>query len=301
MRTILPLHRPILLLFLTLAAPHLLLGQDPSNETSPWLFKFLPGTPVPVRLTANPQEPRTGIRKEIGSSHLKLDIGASFDLLELIPGSDTTSMLRFGADFFTYALSTSADGLRLQIDAVDGFFGGHLMFFSSQDSAAHTALRLRVLHQSAHFLDGHMNIRTGTWRDNRPPNPYTRDFGELSGIRRVRSGRLDMQLFAGLSFATLVRPTAIQRWTFFGGGEFGNEVDLLWNRPARLYAAAYFLLSGVPTYVVTTTLEGGVRLGRWDGSGVRLYLEYHSGLEVYGQYYDLKTERWGLGVAFDPW
>lgn len=274
-------------------------AQEPVNETLPWRVKFLPGAPLPLRLTANPQEPRTGLRKEIGSSHLKLDIGASYDLLQLTPGNDTSSVLRFGAEFFTYALSVSADGLRLQIDAVDGFFGGHFLYLHRESTGNQTALRLRVLHQSAHFLDGHISIVTKTWRDNRAPNPYSRDFGEFCGIRRTRFGSVDLELFGGVSYATLVRPIDIQRWAFFAGGEIGDLVGSLAGQPARLYAAGYFSLSGVPTYVGTTTLEGGVRLGQWDG--LRIYFEFHSGLEIYGQYFDVKTNRWGVGVAFDVW
>jgi hypothetical protein len=274
-------------------------AQQPAIETLPWQVKFLPGAPLPFRLTANPQESRTGIRKEIGSSHLKLDIGATYDLLELTPGNDTSAVLRFGAEFFTYALSVSAEGLRLQIDAVDGFFGGHFLFLSRGSSGRQTALRLRILHQSAHFLDGHISVQTKTWRDNRAPNPYTRDFGELCGIQKIRPGPFDLEFFGGVSYATLVRPIEVQRWAYFAGVEIGDVVGSPGGKPARLYAAGYFLLSGMPAYVGTTTLEGGIRFGESDG--LRLYVEFHSGLEIYGQYFDVKTTRWGVGIAFDPW
>jgi hypothetical protein len=34
---------------------------------------------------------------------------------------------------------------------------------------------------------------------------------------------------------------------------------------------------------------------------MRIYLSYETGLEVFHQYYDVRDNTWGAGIAFDLW
>jgi len=165
-------------------------GQETSG------FEFLPGKILFPPLIANYQEPRTGVRKEVGSSRLKLDIGTTLDLIEYRVSADGSQKIRMGIDFFTYALTTSAEGLRLQVDAVDGFFGGHLAFRTESENTAF-ALRLRILHLSAHFVDGHLDASGNHWRDGREPIPFTRDIGELTGALEWNTSDIIWRLYSG--------------------------------------------------------------------------------------------------------
>lgn len=276
------------------------LSQEAESKSR---FIFLPGRLAVHPLTASYREPRVGLRKEIGSSKLKLDIGASVDMLEYQLSRDSTEKIRLGIDFFTYALSTNSQGLRLQIDAVDGYFGGHLAYVNEVNDCSRLILRLRLLHLSAHFLDGHFNNLTQAWKDNRAPIPFTRDFGELLGMYGFGINEIDCLVYGGFSYATLVRPTNINRLEAQGGVEIHAEnlVESVFDRPFNLYLANDFTLRGIPSFIGTNNLEFGVKFGEWTSTGLKIYFSYYNGLDVFSQYYDVRRESWGIGFAFDFW
>jgi hypothetical protein len=265
-------------------------------------FTFLPGQLLVQPLMAHYQEPRVGVRKQIGSANLKLDIGSTLDVVEYSISSEKRKRMRAGIDFFTYALSTSANGLRLQIDAVDGFFGGHVSYQSWDDVTAFS-LRLRLLHLSAHFLDGHLDNATGTWKGNLPPIPFTKDFGEIIGAFEFPWESLSVKVYSGFSYATLIRPENIERVGTIHGAEVHttNTLGTAFGKPFSLFMADNFTLVGIPSYVGTNNLEMGVKFGEWSGSGVRCYVSYYSGLTAFSQYYNIREDEWGLGFAFDVW
>ena len=262
---------------------------------------FLPGGTLFPPLRADYQEPRTGVRKEAGTSRLKLDIGSSIDFLEY--RTDTAgSRLRLGADFFTYALTTSAQGLRLQVDAVDGFFGGHIVYAAPGDDGR-LFIRLRLLHISGHLIDGHWDRSTMEWKDNKLPIPYTRDFGELTALYAWPGKALELSAYSGFSYATLVRPDNLSRYGTIHGIEIhttGLTPSAL-GRPYSLYVADNLAVTGIPVCYGTNNMEFGVKLGEWNGTGIRLYGSYYHGLEVFSQYYYVRTDQWGIGFAFDAW
>lgn len=263
-------------------------------------FTFLPGRILVLPFTANHQEPRVGIRKQIGSSRLKLDIGSTLDVVEYTISNEKRKKLRAGIDFFTYALSTSANGLRLQIDAVDGFFGGHVSY-QALDENNLFALRLRLLHLSAHFIDGHYDNSTGTWKNGIAPIPFTKDFGELIGCYEVRMSTFACLIYSGISYSTLIRPSSIERISTIHGVEAHTTGETIFGKPCNWFIADNITLVGIPSYVGTNNFEAGIKLGEWAGSGMRIYLSYFSGLTVFSQYYNIRENHWGAGFAFDVW
>jgi hypothetical protein len=273
-------------------------GTEASTDTAG--FEFLPAGTSFMPLVASYQEPHTGLRKEFGSSRMRLEIGTTLDLLAFRFRGAEISDLRMGADLFAYGLTTSSQGLRLQIDAVDGLFGGHLVFRHGMRQN-HFAIRLRILHHSAHFVDGHYDLDSGAWKGDREPNPYTRDFGELMLANRWSFPRISVRLYGGVSYATLARPEEVQRWAGQAGVELQYALpgDGVLGRPFSIYLADHFSLNGVPAYRGSNNLEGGVKFGRWDGPGLRFYVNYHSGLEPFGQYFDVFRQHWGAGFALD--
>jgi hypothetical protein len=290
MRSLVPF---LLLLLLTQQSA----GQQPDSVRLG--FVFLPGRLQCIPLAANEQEPRVGVRKEFGSSRMKLDIGSSIDLL----GWETPGgAIRAGAEFFTYALTTSARGLRLQVDAVDGFFGGHVTCaFPGPEQRAW--LRLRVLHESGHLIDGHWDFSAGAWRDGKVPVPYTRDFAELTGALAWNGEQFSWTLYSGASYAWLARPDDIKHWATLHGVEVRTNgwPGAFLAQPAEGYAAAHVTFTGVPAYYATVNAEAGVKLGAWEEKGIRLYLNYRNGLELFSQYYASRREFWGAGFSFDFW
>jgi hypothetical protein len=278
------------------------LSAQTEVPTVPPSFEFLPGTSLFPPLVANPQEVRVGVRKEIGSSRLKLDIGSALDWFEVRLNASGTDRLRMGSDLFTYALTTSAQGLRLQVDAVDGFFGGHFSYLHSADSWS-LGLRLRMMHLSAHLIDGHFDNQTMMWKDGRLPIPFTRDSGELTAALSSSIGPLPFRLYSGFTLAVLVRPSDIRRFSTLHGFECtsGSLLGTALGKPFQMYAAFNLTLVGIPAYVGTSVSEFGIKLGQWNGSGLRFYVNYASGMEFFSEYYDVRRDMAGVGFAFDLW
>lgn len=266
-------------------------AQEPAHT-------FLPDGLLFTPLIANHQEPRVGLRKEAASSRMKLDIGNSLDIVEFVLDTGNTR-LRFGVDFFTYAFTTSSEGFRLQVDAVDGFFGGHVVLRRDMEKAS-LRLRLRLLHLSAHFLDGHYGEGTG-WKDGRGPIPFTRDFGEMVGGIHFEAGPWKTSVYGGFSYATLIRPVEIRRFQFLGSLEVYNPevIGPVFGKPCNVFAAYALTMVGLPAYQGQNNVEAGVKFGTMEGSGIRLFGGYFSGPDVFSQYYDLRRSHWGLGFAFD--
>src|SRR5512141_1358673 len=180
---------PASTLYALVACSTLLLVQQGAAQTNGTEggagFTFLPGGSVDLPLSAADQEPRLGILKETATSRLTLDIGSDLDLVGFIPDSDAPLAYRAGIEAFATTLVATIDSRRLQIDAVDGYLGGYILARTGQT----VTLRLRILHRSAHFVDGHYDPGTGTWRDGREPIPFAKDFRESLGAWRVPTGR----------------------------------------------------------------------------------------------------------------
>lgn len=254
---------------------------------------FLPGGGGFPPPTAHQHEPHVGLRKQAGSSRLKIDIGSTIDLVEYRIG-EAGERLRVGADFFAYALSTGYQGKRLQIVAVDGYFGGHASYLR----ADLLSFRARVMHASGHFLDGNYDAARRQWRD-RDPIPFARDFAELLVAMEPSAGTLAVRVYAGTAYAFLIRPQAIRRWSFLGGAEVhsGELIGPVFGRPAHMFLAHHVSLVGIPEYTAANTTEAGIKFGSWGGSGVKIYVSYVSGPDVFSQYFDLRRREWGIGFS----
>jgi hypothetical protein len=284
---------------LTLYCAALTHAQPPDSGRS--AFTFLPGRSIYLHAPASFEEPRIGLAKDVSSSHMNLDIGGGMDLLNIRVSDDSTSNLRVGADIFAYALSTSRQGLRLQIDAVDGYFGGHLVYRLQK---AHTALllRVRVLHLSSHLLDGHYDLNNNVWIDGRLPNPFSRDYGEVTAGHVWQWDSSGLVVYGGFSYATLVRPTTVKRLNTLYGVTMHTArwVRSCFGRPMNFYISTHLLLWGMGTLSSTNVAEAGVKFGAWEGEGLRVFIKHHAGLEVYHQYSDVKNNAISLGFCLEP-
>ena len=271
----------------------LIIGQSALNAQ----FVFLPPGLHFAPLRANVKEPRIGVFKFLDAGEMKVDIGNSVDLFGYeIPSAAVR--LTAGIDFTAYAYTTGAQGLRLQIDAVDGLFGGNVSFSKSDDGAILQA-RLRILHHSAHLVDGHYSVSGQRWLDNRGPFPYTQDFGDLTIARVVHPSSGILRYYGGFSYATLVRPEEIGRVAFLGGSEIAFPIGAFGDQPANLYVAYNVNLDGTPEYSASHQLQGGIKFGNWFAKGPSLYLAYYAGRHFQGEYYTERLTTVGAGFTVD--
>ncbi len=269
-----------------------------TDESAPQ-FIFLPPGLQFAPLKANIQEPRIGVFKFLDASEMKVDIGNAIDVFGLdLPASNVK--FRVGIDFWAYAFTTGAQGLRLQIDAVDGFFGGNLSVSKDYGSQQLEA-RLRILHQSAHLVDGHYIESTHSWIDNRQPIPFTRDFGELTVAHNVAQSYWRTRYYAGMAYATLVRPDDVQRYSYLAGIEASTDKILggVSGAPTNIFVAYQIDIRGTPTYASTNQIQLGCKFGKWYGKGPTFYLAYYSGQHMFAEYYDERITTIGAGFSMD--
>jgi len=259
------------------------IGQSPTPS-----FSYFPHDVIFAPLLANHDEPSLSAQQEIGASILKLGIGNMMDIIEYRDGN---SRIRFGADVFVYVRSNTIRGTLLKIDAADGYFGVH---FAYHDGSPFR-IRFRIFHFSAHLVDGNYNEDTGTWDPSNTPIPFSRNYGEILGAYDWDLTSVSIKAYAGLSYAPVVKPADIRPFATLGG------VELRRTGSPNIYAAYNFTLLGVPRYIGSNTAEVGVRLGRWDDHGFRMYLNYFGGLDPFGQYYNVYRRIWSIGIALDSW
>ncbi len=268
-------------------------GQNPDSSAR---LIFLPRGLLFSPLRANIQEPRIGVFKFLDAEKMNVAIGNTIDVVSVkFPDFEVAA----GLDFFGYAFVTGVQGLRLQIDAVDGFFGGNASFSKTIDNRILQG-RLRILHHSAHFVDGHYLSATNSWIDNQRPIPYTRDFGEFIGAY-IFPAHEDIlaRTYGGISFATLVRPVAIQRFAYLAGIEIYETSHRFLEQPANLFIAYNISLTGAPAFAATHQAQLGVKLGAWDRKGPSLYLAYYAGSHMFGEYFGKRITTIGAGFTMD--
>ncbi|MBL1212786.1 MAG: hypothetical protein HND52_05430 [Ignavibacteriae bacterium] len=266
------------------------------NKTAVELFPaglhFLP-------LKANNQEARIGILYYPENASLKVDVGNTIDLIA-IHFDDSKSKLSFGIEFMAYALSTSFEGKRLQIDALDGFFGGNAVF-SRKNIDNIIYLRFRFIHNSAHLVDGSFLKKENRWKNDLFPIPYTKDFGELTIARKHTISNIALRYNVGFAYAALVRPLELEKFSMSTGFEiaFKNVFGKIFNRENSLFFADQLSFEGTPKYIGSNNLIGGIKFGDWDSKGVIFYLSYYSGRNMFSEYYYERISKFGIGFFID--
>jgi hypothetical protein len=257
-------------------------------QTDPPGTAWFPSGTLFTPLIANHEEPRMGLSQEIGNTRMKVAIGNALDVYEYRSGADT---LRASALFFAYALANDYRGYRLKIDAADGFFG----IGFSYNTASHWSVRFRILHLSAHLVDGHYNDQQEEWRDGKLPFPFSRNYGEIVGVYQWDISGYTLRPYAGIAYAPIVKPVAIRKWSALAGWEAHAPGT------THLYLAHHFTLMGTPTVIGSNTVEAGIKFGRWNARGLRLFLTYQNGWDNFGEYYNVRHEAVAGGFAFDFW
>jgi hypothetical protein len=262
-------------------------------------FEFLPSGLNFQPLKANIQEARMGILFYPDNNNLKVDIGNSIDLLKLSrPGNNMS--IASGIEFMAYALSTSYKGHRLQIDALDGFFGGNLTF-KKMYSSNELDLRLRIIHNSAHFVDGHFDFNENKWIDSTKPIHYTRNFYEITAANQLKTGFGYFKYYGAFSHAFFVRPPVIKRINFYAGYElaFSNLFGKVFDKDENIFITSYLYLAGFNVYVGSQQTMLGIKFGEWNNKGITFYSSYYSGLDFFDAYYGKRISKFGLGFNID--
>lgn len=248
---------------------------------------------------ANYQEARMGILYYPSNSNLKVDIGNNVDLIRInFPNIQST--LSFAVEFMGYALSTSYRGNRLQIDALDGFFGGNAAFSKEYENGKFIS-RFRIIHNSAHLVDGHYDRYEKRWINDDEPIPFTRDFGELTLGYQFYPTFGNVRVYGTTAYSTLVRPAELEKWSGYFGYElaFDKLLDATFGAKTNIFTASQLNLVGTPEYRLNTKIMAGLKFGDWDGKGLVVYLSYYSGGNPFSEYYSERIKQFGIGFFID--
>lgn len=269
------------------------------DQDSSFVFEFIPSGLHFQPLKGNNQEARLGLLYYTETSNLKVDIGNNIDLIGFsFPGFK--GRFTMGIEFMAYAYSTSYKGNRLQIDAVDGFFGGNGTF-SKELENSRLFIRARIIHNSAHFVDGHYDLSLKSWINNQEPIPFTRDFGEILVAHDLAKKNYNLRYYAGGAYSTLIRPMDQKKYSLSAGTEFAleNMFGKFFGKDENIFAAWHFELKGIPEYIGNNNLQLGLKFGQWRGKGLVFYLDYFSGSNMFSEYYKNRINRFGIGFNVD--
>ncbi|NWF89665.1 MAG: hypothetical protein HXY50_09410 [Ignavibacteriaceae bacterium] len=263
------------------------------------VFDLFPSGLNFIPLKANNQEARLGVLYYTATTNLKVDIGNNVDLLALKMNEEQI-VVAAGIEFMAYAFSRSYAGQRLQISAVDGFFGGNLSFSKRLPNSSLFA-RLRIIHNSAHLVDGSYDTSNDVWIDGKEPIPYTKDFGEITIAHQISEHDVDFKYYGGLAYATLVRPSELKRFNYHVGIEtaFPKLLGKLVDDDVNLFLAGHFFLDGAHKYLGSSQLMLGIKIGGWTKKGVVFYTSYYAGRDMFSSYYDRRISKFGIGFSID--
>lgn len=254
-------------------------------------FELLPNGKLFSQLKGNYFEPRTGLAYYPSTGFFKIDAGNAKELFRLTFADK--SAFSFGGEFFVHALGLNVKQKRLPIDAADGYFGINFNYKNSTDDFK---LRLRVLHNSAHLVDGHIE-RNSSYKSI---IDFVQDFAELTALYSINSGRNIIDIYGGGSYKIVLNPKTIKRLTAHGGLQVNNEInDSFFGIPINMFFAYHFYLTSIPNYIGNNHIITGFRFGELSKSGVSIYLSYYAGAKLFNQYYNEREKEFSFGFYLE--
>ncbi|MCK9210606.1 MAG: DUF1207 domain-containing protein [Ignavibacteriaceae bacterium] len=258
------------------------------------LFSQQRATLFPAELNIKPfvanfLEPKVGFMFMLGKNSLRLDIGNSKDFFHYADGEKTYS---FGGDFFTYTKLRGEKDFHFPVDAVDYLFGlnGGIKI---KNTNYECGMRMRLSHISAHFVDGHFDKLSGSWRNGRTPRVYSREFVEVTPFYSMN----DFRLYFGYAYLFHVVPKEIGKNVFQIGGE--KFFDLPFANYFFPFITYDLRVTKLGKYSGTNSLSAGVKVGNKNTGGFSFMINYFSGNSVHGEYFDYKEKYISFGMNID--
>ncbi len=272
-----------------------LLGNLYSQESN---IEFFPSGLNFIPLKANNRDAKIGLIYIPENNNMKIDVGNNIDLIGF--RFSDSERLTAGVEFLAYALSRSYQGKRLQIDAVDGLFGGNISYSKKLEDNL-LAGRFSIIHNSAHLVDGHWDFRNNRWIDNYKPVPYSKDFAELIIAYNYNADFASIKTYTGFTYAFLIWPSDIKRFNFDCGFEIGLSklLNPIFAKRIVPFFAHNFSLSGTASYRGSNNSMFGIKFGNWNEKGLLIFISYYKGYDVFHSYYKRRVERFGIGFSID--
>lgn len=264
-------------------------------------FEFLPDSLHFLPLRGNPQEAKMGVLWFPSNNNLKVDIGNSIDILGFYYPSSNTK-ITVGTEFMAYGLVTSYQQHQLQIDALDGFFGGNLTYSKKYEKNIMYS-RFRFIHHSAHLADGHWDSYEGKWMDSEVPIGFGRDYFELL-IGMHQSDNFLSYRYYGSGSYSITQFTRHKPLSRLSGG-LGIEAHKpsfpgnILGQKSNLFFTGHLNIIKTSSILINQTYLAGIKFGEWDGKGILFYFSYYSGGDIFSQFFTERVNRFGFGLSLD--
>ncbi|MBX7154514.1 MAG: DUF1207 domain-containing protein [Candidatus Kapaibacterium sp.] len=257
--------------------PHVVQAQNTSH------LNFTP-------LYANPFEPRIGTMYQESDNRLRLDIGASVDLMDVYKSENT--LITNGTDFITLTRLRSEGKLKFPVETVDYLFGINFCG-TTKYSGYIDSWRVRIAHISAHLADG-LAINDSAQLHPKP-FVYSREFVDAVYSRNWEQ----LRLYAGCNFIfsnkklakdlSLVIPTLGAEYTYQLCPE-GNGASITAAYDVKLES-----VGGVSGLV--HAIQAGVNFPMKGKYELCMYTNYYNGYSIHGLFYDTTDKYWGFGFC----
>ncbi|NJD21580.1 MAG: DUF1207 domain-containing protein [Melioribacter sp.] len=251
-------------------------------------IEFFPNDLTIHPFTANHLEPELGFVFKMDSNQLFLNIGNSMDLVRLKHNSEIFSI---GADLFTWTLLKKEDNFHFPVDAIDYMFGLNFGFKTAVHDYAFGA-RIRLSHISAHFVDGHFDKTLQQWKDGMSPRVFSREFVEVLGFYSF----YNLRIYVGGTYLYHVDPAGIGKASLQAGLEYFAKDALSYNISPYISADGIMRTNDNKR---NFTLNAGVKFGKIEGRGLRIFYQYYNGYDTNGEYFDVRREYSALGINLD--
>jgi hypothetical protein len=285
-----------LILFLSVTALH---SNTPSFVTVPVKHHVsrLNFTP----LVANPFEGRVGAMYQFSDNKLRLDIGNSIDLFNVI-GNST-----FGVDFYTFTRLRSEGNFKFPVETSDYFFGVNFSssslkhhMYGTEDIGDNTndfrgSFRLRLAHISSHIVDG---LADTSGKLEKKPFVYSREFADFILVMENPHFRG----YFGFTGVWATQPRDVSRLI----PQLGVEYKYLIGNGIEAFAAYDFKLIGIQdAYVGTNAWQTGIKFYQFqegrrlqDSPAISLSIYGYHGRSMHGMFYKEKDSYIGTGFQF---
>lgn len=249
---------------------------------------FFPSEKNFTPLRASIFESRIGATKDLNADNLRLDIGASAEIMGMNLNGFKVSA---GVDFFTFSNLRTEANFKFPVDAIDYLFG---INFNYKNSNGDLTSRLRLSHISSHLQDGHIYERTDTIFT---PFVYSREFTDLEVIYKKNiTDKFKLRAMGRLEYLFSTIPKDFGKVT----PAAGLELIYLLDKYFSFYIsdeAVYRSVSGNSN--LNNNLEIGFKIGSYETRGFVLYFNMYDGQDYKGQYYDRMISYKSLGFKID--
>lgn len=266
----------------------LLVNNSASSQNELFFFQTEKNF-TPIR--ASIFESRIGFIKELNDGNLRLDIGAS---AEIVGMNMCNYQLSAGVDFFTFSNLRSESNFKFPVDAIDYLFGINFNYKNGLSDSELLTSRLRISHISSHLQDGHIYERTDTIFT---PVVYSREFVDIEFIyKKYLSACISFRAMGRLEYLFSTIPDNFGKLS----PGAGFELSYIFSEILSMY------LSNETTYKsvneksnLNNNLELGFKIGNIKSRGLILYFNMYDGQDYKGQYYDRMISYKSLGMKID--